>query len=278
MSAIPLTALRELWVHTGTACNLSCPFCHEGSQPADTRLQALTLAEIKPVLDQAMAAGAQRFIFTGGEPLTAREIVPMLTFALTLLPTLVLTNATAPLIRRSQQLAVLAAQPQPLSFRVSIDFADEARHDAARGPKNFRKALQGLKLLREAGFAVSVACQQDPGSAARFAKLFERNGLPAALQLIELPELGRPGSQPVPVADLPIFAPRSDACCSTGRMLLRRDGELRFQACPLTDDDSRFDLGRELAVAMQASVRPQHHRCALCMRQGVNYSGFREMP
>ena len=26
-------ALRELWFHTGTACNLSCPFCLEGSKP-----------------------------------------------------------------------------------------------------------------------------------------------------------------------------------------------------------------------------------------------------
>ncbi len=37
-AGLRLTALRELWLHSGTACNLSCPFCHEGSAPADTRL------------------------------------------------------------------------------------------------------------------------------------------------------------------------------------------------------------------------------------------------
>lgn len=25
--------LRELWFHTGTACNLACPFCLEGQNP-----------------------------------------------------------------------------------------------------------------------------------------------------------------------------------------------------------------------------------------------------
>ena len=31
-------ALTELWFHTGTACNLECPFCLEGSKPGDNRL------------------------------------------------------------------------------------------------------------------------------------------------------------------------------------------------------------------------------------------------
>ena len=33
-------ALRELWFHTGTACNLACPFCLEGSRPGDDRHSA----------------------------------------------------------------------------------------------------------------------------------------------------------------------------------------------------------------------------------------------
>ena len=36
-------ALSELWFHTGTACNLACPFCLEGSKPGDNRLQRITL-------------------------------------------------------------------------------------------------------------------------------------------------------------------------------------------------------------------------------------------
>jgi molybdenum cofactor biosynthesis enzyme MoaA len=276
--SIALHSLRELWVHTGTACNLSCAFCHEGSQPGDTRLQAVTAEQLAPVLQQAAAAGAARFIFTGGEPLTAREIFAMLGVALALRPTLVLTNGTAPLIRRSHQLAMLATLPHPLSFRISIDFPDEARHDAVRGPKNFRKALQGLQLLRAAGFTVGVACQRDSGgdadTARRFARLFQRHALPADLELVQLPQLGRPA------AALHAGAPRALAaatlaatCCTHGRMLLRRDGELRFQACPLTDDDPRFDLGSDLTAALTARVSPRHLRCDTCLTQGVNYAG-----
>jgi uncharacterized Fe-S cluster-containing radical SAM superfamily protein len=278
--SIALTSLRELWVHTGTACNLSCGFCHEGSQPGDTRLQALTPGQLAPVLQQAAAAGAQRFIFTGGEPLTAREIVAMLGLALSLRPTLVLTNGTAPLIRRSHQLAALAALPHPLSFRVSIDFADEARHDAVRGPQNFRKALQGLKLLRAAGFAVAVACQHDAegaiGTARRFARLFQRHELPADLQLVQLPELGRPAAMTGNAGTPPAGSPqrRSATCCAHGRMLLQRAGELRFQACPLTDDDARFDLGSDLGAALAAGVAPRHRRCNTCLGEGVNYAGL----
>ena len=42
-------ALRELWFHTGTACNLACPFCLEGSKPGDSRLGRITLAEAQAV-------------------------------------------------------------------------------------------------------------------------------------------------------------------------------------------------------------------------------------
>ena len=31
--------LHELWFHTGTSCNLRCPFCLEGSKPGDNRLE-----------------------------------------------------------------------------------------------------------------------------------------------------------------------------------------------------------------------------------------------
>lgn len=33
--------LRELWFHTGTICNLRCPFCLEGSNPGNNRLQPI---------------------------------------------------------------------------------------------------------------------------------------------------------------------------------------------------------------------------------------------
>ncbi len=276
MSGIHLSALRELWIHTGTACNLSCPFCHEGSQPGDRRLEALTLAELQPHLDAAAAAGVERFAFTGGEPLILKDIVTILRHALALRPCLLLTNGTAPLIRRPHHLQQLRDLAYPLTFRVSIDYPDEARHDAARGLRNFRKALQGLKLLADAGFEVGITRQQDAGEdsaaiAARFRQLLRKQGLPEALPVIALPELGRP-NQSAPGAQAS-HAAAIETPCSRSRMLIRRDASLRYTACPLVDDDPSFDLGPSLGPALAAMVQPRHARCTTCLTQGVPYAG-----
>ena len=50
-------ALKELWFHTGTNCNLSCPFCLEGSRPGENRLNKMTLGDVKPVGDGAIGLG-----------------------------------------------------------------------------------------------------------------------------------------------------------------------------------------------------------------------------
>jgi hypothetical protein len=272
---IALTRLRELWLHTGTACNLSCPFCHEGSKPGDQRLQGFTLAQIAPMLDEAVALGAERFAFTGGEPLILRDIHAILTHALQLRPVLVLTNGTAPFIRRTQQLASLREQPHALSFRVSIDYPDEARHDEGRGLRNFRKALEGLRLLHAAGFAVGITRQQQADEDAvaianRFRNLLRKQRLPEDLPVMALPELGALGT-PAKAAEEPTAS--AETACSRSRMLIRRDGALRLAPCPLVDDDPAFDAPADLALACTAPIFPTHARCSLCRCVGVNYIG-----
>jgi uncharacterized Fe-S cluster-containing radical SAM superfamily protein len=283
-SSIAITRFRELWVHTGTACNLSCPFCHEGSKPADTRLEAIAAAEIAPLLDEAAARGVERFAFTGGEPLVLKGIQQILLHALMLRPVLVLTNGTAPFIRRSHQLAELAAAPHPLSFRVSIDYPEEVRHDAGRGLKNFRKALEGLRLLHAAGFAVGIARQVTPGESpavvnAAFRQLLRRQRLPEDLPIIALPELGMPAPQGhVATVAVPRVASSIVPACAVSRMLLRRNGVLRLHACPLTDDAPRFDVGASLEAALAAQVTPDHPRCMRCFDPGVDYGATCDPP
>src|SRR5690348_7511324 len=99
-AGIPLAALRELWLHTGTACNLSCPFCHEASAPGDARIPALGFEQARRAIDEATARGVERFAFTGGEPLILRGILDILGYAQRHRPCLVITNGTAPLLRR----------------------------------------------------------------------------------------------------------------------------------------------------------------------------------
>jgi hypothetical protein len=275
-TTISLTAFRELWIHTGTACNLSCPFCHEGSSPADTRLGAPTLAELAPVLDEAAALGVGQFAFTGGEPLILRDIHGILLYALRLRPVLVLTNGTAPFIRRPHHLASLRAAPHALRFRVSIDYADEARHDAGRGLKNFRKAIDGLRLLHEAGFECGITRQQDPGEDARavqnrFRNLLRKHRLPEDLSVVALPELGPPQGRALPASVVSDTAPESS--CARGRMLFKRESQLRLSPCPLVDDDPSMDIPLALGDALARPVVARHRRCSVCLTQGVNYVG-----
>jgi uncharacterized Fe-S cluster-containing radical SAM superfamily protein len=281
---IALTRLRELWLHTGTACNLSCPFCHEGSSPGDQRLQGFSLAEIAPVLDAAVALDVERFAFTGGEPLILRDIHAILTHALQLRPVLVLTNGTAPFIRRTHQLATLRNLPHALSFRVSIDHPDEAQHDAGRGLKNFRKALDGLRLLHAAGFTVGITRQQQSGEDAaaierRFRNLLRKQRLPEDLPIVALPELGALGAAATAAGEPDAAALASsvpfpvEPACARSRMLIRRNDALRLAPCPLVDDDPAFDAPPDLETACRTTTSPLHPRCSLCRSLGVNYVG-----
>ncbi len=75
-------ALRELWFHTGTACNLACPFCLEGSKPGDNRLNHIALADVQPFVEEALEHGVERFSFTGGEPFIVKDIINILRYCL----------------------------------------------------------------------------------------------------------------------------------------------------------------------------------------------------
>lgn len=278
--SLPLRQLRDLWIHTGTPCNLSCPFCHEGSKPADTRLQAPAFEAVAVQLDSAAQQGVQRFCFTGGEPLIHRDIVRILRHALQLKPCLLLTNGTAPLIRRPQHLAQLHGLAHALTFRVSIDHPDETRHDAGRGYKTFRKAVQGLQLLHQAGFAVGITRLQQAGEdaaaiAQRYRNLLRRNNLPDTLPVQALPELGLPG-QPAPAVEPSLPQPLPHTACQFSRMLIQRDGSLRYSPCVLVDDDPAFDMTADLLQACATPTPLRHARCAVCLHNAFDYAG--ELP
>jgi sulfatase maturation enzyme AslB (radical SAM superfamily) len=273
---IVLSQLKELWLNTGTACNLSCPFCHEGSSPGDSRVPALGYEQACRTIDAAMDLGVERFAFTGGEPLILRDIQRILLYALDRRPCLVLTNGTAPMIRRTQHLAQLRSAPHPLSFRVSIDYADEAAHDAGRGLRNFRKAVQGLKLLFDAGFEVGVTrrLQPDENAAvtdARFRQIFTRNQLPRDLSIVALPELGPLHASVIP-AHASVSTPRAPMCATSRTAQALGDG-VAFTPCPMVDDDPQFLIAGPLDRACGQPVRPIHPRCELCRTIGIAYSG-----
>jgi hypothetical protein len=180
----------------------------------------------------------------------------------------------------------LRGAPHALSLRVSLDTPDEAAHDAQRGLKNFRKAVEGLKLLHAAGFEVGITRQIHPSENSaqvqrRFRQLLHKHGLPEDLSIVALPQLGAldPAANP-PMADCGTRAEakgeaprRHGPLCASGRMLIRRDGSPRLTACALVDDDPAFDGPADIESALAAPTNPVHRRCRLCLTGDVNYVG-----
>ncbi len=281
---IDSTELSELWFHTGTNCNLSCPFCLEGSKPGDDRLAFLTGEDVTPFMDEAVSLGCKKFSFTGGEPFVNPHMPEILGHALDRLPCMVLTNGTEPLLNRFDEIVALKDRPNPVSFRVSLDHPDPEKHDASRGRGNFRLALRTLGLLHREGFGVSIARlmlpEEDSEACDRsYAPFFAEAGLPDEMHIVKFPDFLVPGS----VASVPHItencmtsytteAQRAAYMCSFSRMVVKTGGRLGVYACTLVDDDADYDLAPSLRESMQVRIRLKHHRCYSCFAYGSSCS------
>lgn len=281
---IEAASLRELWFHTGTACNLACPFCLEGSRPGDGRLDRIKLDDVRGFMDEAIGLGVEQFSFTGGEPFIVKDFVNILRYASSLRPCLVLTNGTDPVLKRLHQIETLRGQPNPVAFRVSIDYPDRDRHDAGRGAGNFDKAWQGMRALADRGFKVSLARQMDPdedgpGVDAAYRALLAENGLPTDTTIVSFPDFLTPGA----TRDVPFITERCMSTyhtaetraafmCAFSRMIIKKDGRVRVYACTLVDDDETYDLGGTLAETMGRHIIMRHHRCHTCFAYGASCS------
>ncbi len=276
--------LDELWFHTGTSCNLRCPFCLEDSKPGDDRIEFLTLADAKTYIDEAVELGVNKFSFTGGEPFVNPHFISILDYALSYKPCQVLTNATAPLMNQFAKVKPLIDKPNSLNFRVSLDYPDPQKHDAARGEGNFAKALETLGQLYRAGFGVSIArkmlAEEDSIAADKaYAPYFLAAGVPLDITIIKFPELHKPKATPeVPeitencMTTYLTAAQREAFMCNNSKMIVKQNGDCAVYACTLTDDDSDYNLGRTLKAAMSERVMLRHHRCYSCFAFGASCS------
>jgi sulfatase maturation enzyme AslB (radical SAM superfamily) len=275
-------ALRELWFHTGTACNLACPFCLEGSKPGDGRLDRITLNDARPYIDEAAALGVEQFSFTGGEPFIVKDFVNILRYAASHKACLVLTNGTDPVLKRLRQIESLRGQP--IAFRISIDYPDEHRHDAGRGKGSFALAFAGLAALHELGFKVSVARQIEAGEDAaaveeRFRAILRAHDIPEKITIVGFPDFLTPGSNPkVPhvtencMTTYQNERSRRQFMCAFSKMIVKKNGRMRVYACTLVDDDESYDLGGTLGESMDKRIVLHHHRCYSCFAFGSSCS------
>jgi len=281
--------LTTLWFNTGTLCNLACEGCYIESSPTNDRLAYLTLAEALPFLDEIARDGhpTEEIGLTGGEPFMNPDAVPIIEAALARgFRVLVLTNAMKPMTHRRPALLGLRDRfGDRLGIRVSLDHHTRERHEELRGAGTWDIALDGLRWLSDAGFAVSVAGRTlwgEPVAEERagYARLFADLGVaidpddPAALVLF--PEMD--AASPVPEITTRCWGilnkRAEDQMCATSRMVIKRKGAARpgVVACTLLVDDPYFELGATLAEALRP-VRLKHRFCAqFCVLGGASCS------
>jgi len=276
--------LRELWFHTGTKCNLQCPFCLEGSGPLATRLQDLSFEEVRPFMDEGLVLGVQQFSFTGGEPFVNKDMIKMLRYGLEHRPCLVLTNGSKPLRNRLEDIKRLQELPHPVRFRVSLDSPDPEKHDAGRGPGQFNMAMESLAILNQHGFEVSIArLTEKKENAAKvddaFREHFTQASLPSDTNIVPFPDFHLPEAR----VEVPQITEncmttykdentRREFMCYYSKMIVKRQHRVRVYACTLVDDNPDYDLGGTLTESMKIRVMLKHHRCYACFSCGASCS------
>ena len=274
---IDFSQLHELWIHTGTACNLRCPTCFEQAGPANVRLQAPELEDMAIHADAACHKGIRQFGVTGGEPFLHKDILNILAYLSERAPCLVLSNGTEPLRNHIAALRRLKNAGTTLHFRISLDYADKDRHEANRGKGMFSLALDSIRTLLDSGFQVSVARRQEKDedaaeALATFQKLFLQSSLPEDLPLTAFPDLQREDVPHITENCISTYH-NAESCaefmCAYSRMLAKQNNRMGFYACTLVDDDQDFNYGQELEAAVARRTYLTHKRCFACFAGGV---------
>ena len=160
----------RLWVYTNFHCNLACDYCVVASSP-QARRRSLGLERFRALVDEAVAEGFEEIYVTGGEPFIEPDIVDMLEYAASRLPTVCLTNAM--LFRggrRERELARLAGCER-LVLQSSIDGAEAATHDRWRGEGAFEQAMAGIAHAHSLGLRLRVAMTETPANVGEVAAL-----------------------------------------------------------------------------------------------------------
>ncbi|CAH0168321.1 hypothetical protein ROS9278_01131 [Roseomonas sp. CECT 9278] len=286
-AVVGLSALRTLWINTGTLCNITCRNCYIESSPKNDALSYISAAEVRAYLDEAAAIGAPmtEVGFTGGEPFLNRDLPAMLRDVLDRgLSALVLTNAMKPMMNHATALLALReAFGDRLTLRVSIDHHLAALHDLERGEGTFARTIDGLAWLARHGFRVHVAgragfCDGDEATMREgYAALFAACGAaidaadPVALMLF--PEMDAAVDVPeITEACWGILRKSPDSMmCASARMVVKRRGADRpaVVACTLLPHDPAFELGATLAEASRPVALNHPHCAKFCVLGGA---------
>jgi radical SAM protein with 4Fe4S-binding SPASM domain len=145
-------ALEELWIYTNNSCPLHCKHCLvDGGKEA---VSPMTATEIKGLVDEALALGAGRIYFTGGEPFLRKDILELVQYVTSRAQLVILTSAVLITTEMAGWLKALSCGN--LVVQVSLEGPDAATNDAIRGEGSFERAVAGIRALLGAGITPVV--------------------------------------------------------------------------------------------------------------------------
>jgi hypothetical protein len=190
---------------------------------------------------------------------------------------LVLTNAMKPMMRPRVQAALLdlnARYNDQLTMRVSLDHWRAGLHDEERGAEGFAETLSGLRWLAANDFRLAIAGRlrwgdSDADMRQGYRRLFAREGIAVDAgdhaSLVIFPEM----DESVDVPEITVDCWRilnkdpGEVMCASSRMVVKRKdaAEPAVLACTLLPYDRQFELGRNLADALEP-VKLNHPHCA----------------
>lgn len=290
-ATVPLSHPETLWFNTGTLCNITCANCYIESSPTNDRLVYITADEMTDYLDQITERGwpIREIGFTGGEPFMNPQMIAMARACLERgYEVLILTNAMRPMMRKSVKAGLLELADRwrdRLTLRISVDHWSEARHDEERGKDAFKRTIEGMCWLRDAGIRMAVAGrtvwgETDAASRAGYAALYGTHGFDIDAhdpgQTVLFPEMDDRVEVPeITTACWDILGKSPDSVmCASSRMVVKRRGAETpaVLACTLLPYAPEFELGTTLAEA-ERDVALNHPHCAkFCVLGGASCS------
>jgi MoaA/NifB/PqqE/SkfB family radical SAM enzyme len=149
----------KLWIYTNYDCNLRCSYCVAKSSPNAPR-RALGFKNVTRLVDEAIELGFDHIFFTGGEPFLLKDIYDMLAYSSARVKTTVLTNVM--ILRGSRLQKLMAIDNDNLIVQASLDGGRPEEHDAYRGQGAWAKAVEGIRILQDAGFRVRIGTTETP--------------------------------------------------------------------------------------------------------------------
>lgn len=137
------------WLAT-YGCNFRCPYCEaSAARPAANEL---TTAEVKALLDDLREMGVKRFLISGGEPLTRRDVIEIMRYADG-------KGLELGLVTNGYLVEEMWDNLRPFKYFLyftSIDGIPDY-NDRMRGKeKAFLKALKGLELFAQTGVPIRI--------------------------------------------------------------------------------------------------------------------------